>query len=56
MTKAAADAATVTYEPVIYKGVGHAFLRRGMMENASEPQKAAVKAAWNRWITLLRGL
>jgi carboxymethylenebutenolidase len=52
-TKTAADAAEVTYEPVIYKGVGHGFLRRGMEENASETQKAAVKAAWDRWVKLL---
>ena len=54
VTKAAADAAKVKYEPVIYKGVGHAFLRHGMVEDASDPQKAAVKAAWNRWVKLLR--
>ena len=55
-TKTAADAAKVKYEPVIYKGVGHAFLRRGMAENANEAQKTATKEAWERWVTLLRGL
>ena len=55
-TKAAADAANVTYQPVIYEGVGHAFLRRGMGEDANEAQKAATKAAWERWVSLLRGL
>ncbi len=55
-TKAAADAAKVTYEPVIYEGVGHAFLRRGMAESANEAQKAATKAAWERWVSLLQGL
>lgn len=55
-TKAAADAANVTYDPVIYEGVGHAFLRRGMAEDADEAQKAATKAAWERWVSLLRGL
>ena len=55
-TKAAADAANVTYQPVIYKDVGHAFLRRGMGEDANEAQKAATKAAWERWVSLLRGL
>ena len=55
-TKAAADAANVTYDPVIYKGVGHAFLRRGMAEDANDAQKAATKAAWERWVSLLRGL
>ncbi len=52
-TKAAADAANVTYEPVIYEGVGHAFLRRGMAEDANDAQKAATKAAWERWVSLL---
>ena len=55
-TKAAADAANVTYEPVIYEGVGHAFLRRGMGEDANEAQKTATKAAWERWVSILRGL
>ncbi len=55
-TKAAADAAEVTYEPVIYENVGHAFLRRGMAEDASETQKTATKAAWKRWVTLLQSL
>ena len=55
-TKAAADAANITYEPVIYEGVGHAFLRRGMAEDANDAQKAATKAAWERWVSLLDGL
>ena len=55
-TKIVADAANVTYDPVIYEGVGHAFLRRGMAEDANEAQKAATKAAWDRWVSLLRGL
>ncbi len=55
-TKAAADAANVTYEPVIYEGVGHAFLRRGMAADANDAQKAATKAAWERWVSLLRSL
>lgn len=55
-TKAAADAANVTYDPVIYEGVGHAFLRRGMGEDANDAQKAATKAAWDRWVSLLQEL
>ena len=55
-TKAAADAANVTYAPVIYEGVGHAFLRRGMAADANAAQKAATAAAWERWVSLLRGL
>ena len=55
-TKSAADAANVTYEPIIYEGVGHAFLRRGMAEDANDAQKAATKSAWERWVSLLQGL
>lgn len=53
-TKAAADAAKVKYEPIIYKGVGHGFLRRGMEEDADEIQKAVNKDAWERWVKLLK--
>ena len=52
-TKAAAAAADVMYEPVIYEDVGHGFLRRGMMDDASDAQKAAVKSAWERWVKIL---
>lgn len=52
-TKAAADAAKVMYEPVIYEDVGHGFLRVGMMEDASDSEKAAVKSAWERWVKIL---
>lgn len=52
-TKAAADAAEVKFEPVIYEDVGHGFLRRGMMEDANDSQKAAVKSAWERWVKIL---
>ncbi len=52
-TKEAADAAEVTYQPVIYEEVGHGFLRQGMSDDASDTQKAAVKSAWERWIKLL---
>ena len=52
-TKEAADAAKVTYDPVIYESVGHGFLRKGMMDDANDTQKAAVKSAWERWIKLL---
>lgn len=55
-TKEAADAANVKYEPVIYKDVGHAFLKRGMDENANEAQKKATKDAWTRWVKLLKEL
>ena len=43
-------------KPIIYEGVGHAFLMRGMAEDANEAQKTATKAVWERWVSLLRGL
>ena len=52
-TKEAAKSADVTYEPVIYSGVGHGFLRRGMAADASEIQKTATREAWERWVNLL---
>ena len=55
-TKAAANAAGVSYEPVIYSGVGHGFLRRGMADDADDVAKAAVGQAWKRFVDLLKGL
>lgn len=52
-TKVAAASAGITYEPVIYSGVGHGFLRRGMAAEASETQKTATREAWERWVNLL---
>ena len=52
-TKEAAASAGITYEPVIYSGVGHGFLRRGMAAEASETQKTATREAWERWVSLL---
>ena len=52
-TKEAAKSADVTYEPVIYSGVGHGFLRRGMAADASEVQKTVTSEAWERWVNLL---
>ena len=52
-TKAAAASAGITYQPVIYAGVGHGFLRRGMAAEASEVQKTATREAWERWVKLL---
>ena len=44
------------YEPVIYKGAGHGFMREGEMPNASEANKKARDDAWARWKTLLKQL
>ncbi len=52
-TEVAAASAGITYEPVIYPGVGHGFLRRGMAAEASEVQKTVTREAWERWVNLL---
>jgi carboxymethylenebutenolidase len=53
-------AAGKKYEPVIYKGAGHGFMREGEMPESKEPNHAAnVKArddAWARWKSLLKQL
>ncbi len=42
-----------TYEPLIYDGVGHGFLKSGMAEGANDIGKARVGEAWKRWLGLL---
>jgi carboxymethylenebutenolidase len=49
-------AAGKKYEPVIYKGAGHGFMREGEMPNANEANKKAREDAWVRWKTLLKAL
>ncbi len=44
------------YEPVIYKGATHGFMREGEMPNASDANKKARDDAWARWKTLLKQL
>jgi carboxymethylenebutenolidase len=45
-----------TYQPVIYEGAGHGFMRAGEQPDASEANKKAREAAWKRWKNLLKGL
>jgi carboxymethylenebutenolidase len=49
-------AAGKKYEPVIYKGATHGFMREGEAPNASEANKKARDDAWARWKTLLKQL
>jgi carboxymethylenebutenolidase len=53
-------AAGKKYEPVIYKGAGHGFMRDGEAPQSSDPNhEANIKArndAWARWKTLLKQL
>lgn len=43
-----------TYEPVIYEGAGHGFMRAGEAADASEANKKARDEGWKRWKELLR--
>jgi carboxymethylenebutenolidase len=51
-------AAGKKYEPVIYKGAGHGFMRSGEPNNPNvrEGDKKARDEAWARWKTLLKQL
>lgn len=49
-------AAGKKYEPVIYKGAGHGFMRDGESPEGTEANITAHKDAWTRWKTLLREL
>lgn len=41
------------YEPVIYAGAGHGFMRAGEAADASEANRKARDEAWKRWVELL---
>lgn len=45
-----------TYEPVIYDGAGHGFMRAGEAPDASAANKKARDDAWQRWKQLLKQL
>ena len=49
-------AAGKTYEPVIYKGAGHGFMRDGEAPTGKPDNKKAREDAWARWKTLLKQL
>ncbi len=52
-TSAAMKTAGKRFEPVIYAGAGHGFVRAGEAADASEANKKARAEAWKRWIELL---
>jgi carboxymethylenebutenolidase len=52
-TEAAMKAAGRTYEPLIYEGAGHGFMRSGEAPDASEPNRKGREQAWARWKELL---
>ncbi len=49
-------AAGKKYEPVIYKGAGHGFMREGEMPSGTDANKKAREDAWVRWKALLKEL
>jgi carboxymethylenebutenolidase len=44
------------FEPVVYLGAGHGFMRSGEQAAADSPDRRARDDAWDRWLTLLRRL
>ena len=55
-TRTGMKAAGKTYEPVIYDGAGHGFMRAGEAPDASAPNAAARQAGFQRFIQLLGGV
>ena len=53
-TSAAMKAAGKTFEPVLYDGAGHAFMRLGEETGSTAANRAAMLAGWERLLNLLR--
>jgi carboxymethylenebutenolidase len=47
-------AAGKRYEPVIYEGAGHAFMRAGEAPDATDANRKAMEQAWVRWMAALK--
>jgi carboxymethylenebutenolidase len=43
-----------TYDPVIYEGAGHGFMRAGEDPAGLAPNQKAFQQAWERWLALLK--
>ncbi len=52
-TVAAMKAAGKAYDPIIYEGAGHGFMRAGEAPDATDANKKARADAWERWKSLL---
>jgi carboxymethylenebutenolidase len=50
---AAMKAAGKSYDPVVYEGAGHGFMRAGEAPDASDPNSKARTEAWTRWKSIL---
>jgi carboxymethylenebutenolidase len=55
-TRSRMERAGRDYDPVVYEGAGHAFMRVGDDPDGSREAKAAQKKAWGRVKTILAGL
>ena len=55
-TKQLMKAADKTYDPVIYAGAGHGFMRMGEDPKGNEANKKASAEAWKRWKEELKKL
>jgi carboxymethylenebutenolidase len=55
-TKELMAGAGKTYEPIIYDGAGHGFMRAGEGAGASEANRKGRAAAWERWKSILEKL
>jgi carboxymethylenebutenolidase len=55
-TKEIMQKAGKTYEPTVYPGAGHGFMRAGEAPDASEANRKAHDEAWQRWKSLLKKL
>jgi carboxymethylenebutenolidase len=53
-TFSAMKAAGKKYEPVIYKGAGHGFMRTGQDPSGKAADKEAREKAWERWLAVLK--
>ena len=43
-----------TYEPVVYEGAGHGFMRAGEAPDANAANKKAREDGWKRWKEILK--
>ncbi len=53
-TEAAMKQLGKTFDPHVYEGAGHGFMRAGEAPDATEANKKARTEAWERWKTLLK--
>ena len=52
----AMKAAGKKYEPVVYEGAGHGFMRSGQDPAGTEPNRKAHDESWKRWLELLKSM